>query len=100
MPCILYHGSPPERAALRAERMPHKVGSDFPVVVTTYEIVMRDLPALKRWHWKYIVVDEVGSLLMSLFVVPPVYFFHPLIFSYRHAELARPQALALEVHCG
>ncbi|GAQ79429.1 putative SNF2 family N-terminal domain containing protein [Klebsormidium nitens] len=58
MPVILYHGSPPERAALRAERMPHKVGSNFPVVVTTYEIVMRDLPALKRWHWKYIVVDE------------------------------------------
>jgi hypothetical protein len=30
----------------------------FPVVVSTYEIVMADIKALARYNWKYIVVDE------------------------------------------
>lgn len=34
------------------------VGPDFPVVVSTYEIVMADIKALARYNWKYIVVDE------------------------------------------
>jgi hypothetical protein len=34
------------------------VGPDFPVVVSTYEIVMADIKALARYRWKYIVVDE------------------------------------------
>jgi len=33
-------------------------GPDFPVVVSTYEIVMADIKALARYNWKYIVVDE------------------------------------------
>lgn len=28
------------------------------MVVSTYEIVMADIKALSRYHWKYIVVDE------------------------------------------
>lgn len=34
------------------------VGPNFPVVVSTYEIVMADIKALARYNWKYIVVDE------------------------------------------
>jgi ATP-dependent DNA helicase len=34
------------------------VQPDFPVVVSTYEIVMADIKALGRYHWKYLVVDE------------------------------------------
>lgn len=30
----------------------------FPVVVTSYEIVIADVKALQRYPWKYIVVDE------------------------------------------
>ena len=30
----------------------------FPVVVTSYEIVMADLKFLQQFGWKYIIVDE------------------------------------------
>ena len=30
----------------------------FPVVVTSYEIVIADVKFLQRYNWKYIVVDE------------------------------------------
>lgn len=30
----------------------------FPVILTTYEILMRDRPHLARYRWGYIVVDE------------------------------------------
>jgi ATP-dependent DNA helicase len=30
----------------------------FPVILTTYEILMRDRPHLAHFHWGYIVVDE------------------------------------------
>lgn len=30
----------------------------FPVVVTSYEIVMADSKFLQKYQWKYIIVDE------------------------------------------
>jgi ATP-dependent DNA helicase len=30
----------------------------FPVVVTTYEVVIRDRALLQHFKWKYIIVDE------------------------------------------
>ncbi|KAK9839496.1 hypothetical protein WJX81_005727 [Elliptochloris bilobata] len=59
MPCILYHGTKAERQALRSKRMPSgKMNEHFPVVVTSYEIVIADVKFLQRYNWKYIVVDE------------------------------------------
>ena len=57
-PVILYHGDKNERAALRAEHMRDPTSDTFPVVVTSYEIMMNDRTALARYQWKYIVVDE------------------------------------------
>jgi ATP-dependent DNA helicase len=58
-PVLLYHGNRPGRAALRAKHLPYgAVGADFPVIVTSYEIVMADRKFLQRHHFKYIVVDE------------------------------------------
>jgi ATP-dependent DNA helicase len=59
-PVLLYHGSRNERAGLRARSLPYgsTVGTDFPVIVTSYEIVMADRKFLQRHHFKYIVVDE------------------------------------------
>jgi hypothetical protein len=39
--------------------MPQTVGPTFPVIVTSYEVVMNDSKALARYDWKYLVVDEV-----------------------------------------
>jgi ATP-dependent DNA helicase len=41
LPCILYHGTPDQRAHLRKKRMA-KLDNTFPIVVTSYEIVMND----------------------------------------------------------
>ena len=30
----------------------------FPVVITSYEIVLADIKFLQKYQWKYIVVDE------------------------------------------
>ncbi|CAL5223570.1 g6105 [Coccomyxa viridis] len=60
MPVILYHGTQSERQALRSKKMSQ--GSvktmAFPVVVTSYEIVIADSKHLARYQWNYIVVDE------------------------------------------
>ncbi|KAK0557467.1 putative ATPase [Tilletia horrida] len=64
IPVILYYGSGPERAELRTKhRLNHipkteKEKNAFPVVVSSYEIIMRDRKHLAYLDWKYIVVDE------------------------------------------
>ncbi|KAG5520056.1 hypothetical protein PMAC_001132 [Pneumocystis sp. 'macacae'] len=57
IPVLLYHGSKQERSDLRKNKM-GTIHPDFPVIVTSYEIVMNDRQYLKRYQWKYIVVDE------------------------------------------
>ncbi|PVU94171.1 hypothetical protein BB559_003059 [Furculomyces boomerangus] len=64
-PVVLYHGMPEERARLRKKNLSQQLGKKFPVIVTTYEIVMRDSKHLKHFAWKYIVVDE-GHRLKNL----------------------------------
>ncbi|KAJ2559643.1 putative ATPase [Coemansia sp. RSA 1933] len=56
-PVMMYHGLPKERAALRDKHL-RKLDERFPVVITTYEISMKDRPALQRFAWKFIVIDE------------------------------------------
>lgn len=66
--CLLYHGSKETREDLRNYRMKRhnqtKPGS-FPVIITSYEIVMRDCKFLRQYDWLYIVVDE-GHRLKNL----------------------------------
>jgi ATP-dependent DNA helicase len=59
-PVILYHGTKQDRAELRMKHMPTsgKIGAEFPVVVTSFEIVMADRKFLQKYNWKYLVVDE------------------------------------------
>lgn len=61
---LMYHGTPEERAKLRSKQM-KTLNSSFPVIVTSYEIVMNDRKHLQRYKWKYIVVDE-GHRLKNL----------------------------------
>ncbi|KAJ2785852.1 putative ATPase [Coemansia javaensis] len=56
-PVLLYHGTPDERRDLRRTHL-SQMSRDFPVVITTYEISMRDRQALQRFAWKFIIVDE------------------------------------------
>ncbi|EPS45307.1 hypothetical protein H072_718 [Dactylellina haptotyla CBS 200.50] len=62
IPTVLYHGNPQEREELRNTRLKTKdyrnVGPKFPIVCTSYEIIMNDRKFLAAYDWKYIVVDE------------------------------------------
>mmetsp|Transcript_31083 Transcript_31083/g.59980 ORF Transcript_31083/g.59980 Transcript_31083/m.59980 type:complete len:829 (+) Transcript_31083:2-2488(+) len=60
VPVLLYHGTQAERAELRRAHMPTRATVDehFPVVCTSYEIIIRDRKFLQAYHWKYLVVDE------------------------------------------
>ncbi|KAJ1979830.1 putative ATPase, partial [Dimargaris verticillata] len=57
VPVLMYHGTPEERTRLRRKRLA-KRDATFPIVVTTYELVIRDRKYLQHIRWKYIVVDE------------------------------------------
>ncbi|KAJ3413204.1 hypothetical protein HDV05_008338 [Chytridiales sp. JEL 0842] len=54
---VLYHGHPTERAAIRKNRL-SILNEDFPIVVTSYEMVINDRKYLQKIRWKYIIVDE------------------------------------------
>ncbi|KAI8049215.1 SNF2 family N-terminal domain-containing protein [Syncephalis plumigaleata] len=58
IPVILYHGTPDERQHLRNKKMRKLDPNTFPVIVTSYEMVMNDRKYLEKYEWKYIVVDE------------------------------------------
>ena len=60
IPVILYHGTKQERAEKRMEHMPTStpIKPNFPVIVTSYEVVMADRKFLSKYNFKYLVVDE------------------------------------------
>ena len=57
MPCVLYHGTPQERESIRSKRL-KRVGPDFPIICTSYELVMKDRKYLQRYSWAFIIIDE------------------------------------------
>ncbi|KAJ9474684.1 putative ATP-dependent helicase IRC5 [Pseudozyma hubeiensis] len=69
IPAIMYHGDPEVRRELRDRRlrMPRdkERQKDFPIVVTSYELIIRDRKWLANYPWKFIVVDE-GHRLKNL----------------------------------
>ncbi|KAM4840280.1 lymphoid-specific helicase [Urocitellus parryii] len=59
IPTMLYHGTQEERQKL--VRNIHKRNGTLqihPVVITSFEIAMRDRNALQHCYWKYLIVDE------------------------------------------
>ncbi|RYP03777.1 hypothetical protein DL764_004889 [Monosporascus ibericus] len=63
IPFVLYHGTPEERRGIfRSQVMKHyqkgRPTERFPVVCTSYEMVLRDRSALSKIDWAFIVVDE------------------------------------------
>ena len=60
MDAIIYHGPEKERAEMRGQFLRGKGDTDkkFPVLITSYEIVIRDAKHLKRCGWKFVIIDE------------------------------------------
>uniref|UniRef100_A0A8U8AUK7 Proliferation-associated SNF2-like protein n=1 Tax=Geospiza parvula TaxID=87175 RepID=A0A8U8AUK7_GEOPR len=59
IPLLLYHGAQQERRKL-VRKIRGRQGSlqIYPVVITSFEIAMRDRSALQNCYWKYLIVDE------------------------------------------
>lgn len=60
MDAVIYHGPEKERAEMRGQFLRGKGETDkkFPVLITSYEIVIRDARHLKRCGWKFVIIDE------------------------------------------
>jgi ATP-dependent DNA helicase len=63
LPCLVYHGNKTERAALRQKHFGTGRGKivnpeNFPIIITSYEIIMNDKAHLDNFRWKFIIVDE------------------------------------------
>lgn len=59
------HKRVPATASPCKTTLPRQTQQTFPVVVTTYEMIIRDQPHLSKYNWGYIVVDE-GHRLKNL----------------------------------
>ncbi|XP_061490667.1 lymphoid-specific helicase isoform X2 [Rhineura floridana] len=59
VPIMLYHGTQQERRTL-VHKIRKRDGSlnVHPVVITSFEIAMRDRNTLQNFYWKYLIVDE------------------------------------------
>ncbi|CAN6326662.1 unnamed protein product [Urochloa humidicola] len=54
---ILYDGRPDERRALREKNIDLH-GLQFNVLLTHYDLILKDKKFLKKVHWHYLIVDE------------------------------------------
>lgn len=59
-PVLLYHGDRETREALRQKHMPvqQQKQMSFPVVITSFEMCIRDRAFFERYLWQYIILDE------------------------------------------
>lgn len=56
---IKYHGTQQERAQLRKKYFSSKKQREnYPIVVTSYEMIVKDTKYLLNYGWKYVIVDE------------------------------------------
>ncbi|CAN0919419.1 ATP-dependent DNA helicase DDM1 [Linum grandiflorum] len=56
---VIYHGDKKQRDEIRRKHMPRSIGSNFPIIITSYEVALFDAKKfLKHYSWKYVVVDE------------------------------------------
>ncbi|KAK4641151.1 putative ATPase [Podospora bellae-mahoneyi] len=63
IPVCMYHGTPEQRIGIFKNQInKHLVGgrptNKFPVVCTTYEMVIRDRANLSKINWEFIIIDE------------------------------------------
>jgi len=56
---VHFHGDKDERARLIAEDL---VPGGFDVCITSYEMVIREQPAFRKFAWRYLIVDEAHRM--------------------------------------
>jgi ATP-dependent DNA helicase len=86
VPVILYHGNPQERERLRNTKvMKHmhrgKPTAKFPVVCTSYDIILRDKASLSKINWEFIIIVSLYIWAQSTFQALKISKYDP-IFSH------------------
>lgn len=61
IPVALYHGDPAERARVKKVMLDPNIkngqpSKKFPVVCTSYEMVLRDKAVLGKYKWAFIII--------------------------------------------
>lgn len=56
---VVLQGNKDERAALINDRL---VDEEFDVCITSYEMILREKSALKKFAWEYIIIDEAHRI--------------------------------------
>ena len=67
MNVIVYVGDSKSREVARAFEFPSQYGGTslkFDVLITTYELVLKDAPILSRIRWQYLMVDEAHRFVL------------------------------------
>lgn len=63
---VRYHGTTEERAELRAKYIPHlaktRGDADMPLIVTTYDVAVKDVDYLRYVQWRCLAIDEGHKL--------------------------------------
>ncbi|KAB5554929.1 snf2 family helicase ATPase [Coniochaeta sp. 2T2.1] len=63
IPVVMYHGTPAERSDIAKNVIfknlkNNRPTNKFPVVCTSYEMVLKDRAILSRINWEFIIIDE------------------------------------------
>merc|ERR1711970_955468 len=61
IPCYVYHGTPDSRADVRTKILQQTSAAGHmtcPVIITSYEVIIRDKKYLSVYPWKFLIVDE------------------------------------------
>ncbi len=63
VPVLLYHGTPNEREEMRRTKIDRnyvrgRPTAKFPVVCTSYEMILADKTPLSHINWEFIIIDE------------------------------------------
>ncbi|KAJ0159693.1 Lymphoid-specific helicase [Colletotrichum tanaceti] len=63
IPVVLFHGDAQQRAKIRKEQLDPNMKNGvptkkFPVVCTSYEMVLRERATLAKFKWAFIIIDE------------------------------------------
>ncbi|KAL5594127.1 hypothetical protein BROUX41_001173 [Berkeleyomyces rouxiae] len=63
IPVVMYHGTPPERAEIWSKQVEKnykgsRPTAKFPVICTSYEVILRDRSVLSKIQWEFIIIDE------------------------------------------
>jgi len=56
---LRFHGNQDDRANLREQRL---LSKDFDVCLTTYEVAIKEKNSLRRFTWRYVIIDEAHRI--------------------------------------